>query len=69
MEDLPKNEIYFIFCQKGPKCTIAKIDTNFIVKSANKLKEENINGDIRILYHIKLSNDYNGRPFTLTLIN
>jgi hypothetical protein len=49
MEDLPKNEIYFIFCQKGPKCTIAKIDTNFIVKSANKLKEENINGDIRIL--------------------
>ena len=69
MEDLPKNEIYFIFCQKGPKCTIAKIDTNFIVKSANKLKEENANGDIRILYHIKLSNDYNGRPFTLTLIN
>ena len=40
MDDIPKHEIYFIFCQKGPISSIASLDKNSIVNSYTKKQEK-----------------------------
>ena len=69
MDDIPKHEIYFIFCQKGPLSSIASLDKNSIVNSYTKKQEKQISGNIYTLYQLNLSKNFKGRPFTLTLVD
>ena len=70
MEDVEKKDLYFIFCQKGIKSTVINLEKNLVVTSSTKKAEKTISDENNyILYNIQLSNDYKGKPFTITLVD
>ena len=69
MEDIQKNEIYFIFCQKSSESTV-QFEKNNILKSFKKLGGQKLSdNNIYSLYHLNLSSNYLGKPMAITLMD
>ena len=69
MEDIQKNEIYFIFCQKSSESSV-QFEKNNILKSFKKLGGQKLSdNNIYSLYHLNLSSNYLGKPMAITLMD
>ena len=69
MKELEIKNIYFIYSQKGEKSNIQTINARKIVKKVEKIEEKISENNIDILYCLELFNDFQEKPFTLTLID
>ena len=67
MENIKDNDIYFIYCVDGTENNIALIETNNIVNEVQTIKTGKDIDYNYILYCLKLSDNYKGKSFSLTL--
>ena len=69
MEEIPKKDLYFIFCQRGAKKTVKKMESS-LDNSQIKIEEEKVlNDNYYILYHLILPNNYKENSIPLSLTN
>ena len=67
MEETQKQDIYFIFCEKGTKNTVKKMELS-LNNSLVKIEEEKVlNNNYYILYHLILPNNYKENLIPLSL--
>ena len=69
MEETQKQDIYFIFCEKGTKNTVKKMESSLDNSFVKIEEEKSLDDNYYILYHLILPNNYKENLFTLSLIN